>query len=220
MKSSRRFPWAAFFVLVLAGSGASPAAGGETPRYLTGPQTGSARELALAYLGQQGQRLGVTDRNLPSLVVIREYTSQHNGVTHVYLRQHLDGLEVAGADVSVNVARDGSIINVGGAVVSNLDQPVAGRNPTLDATQALQAAARHLGLNSAALPSEPVPSKLVYQPVAKGGVRLAWQLEIEEPSGEHWWNVKVDAATAEVLDIFDYVVQEDFGLPSGATPGP
>jgi extracellular elastinolytic metalloproteinase len=218
MKSSRPFPGVAVLFLFLAASAASAAGGGQSPRFLTGPQKGSAREIALAYLGQQGRSLGVTERDLPSLVVIREYTSPHNGVTHVFLRQHLGGLEVAGADVAVHVARDGSIINVGGGVVSNLAEPAGGRRPTLDAAQALESAARHLGLTVAG----PVPAKLVYQPVGKGAVRLAWQLEIEEPGGEHWWNVKVDAATGAVLDKFDQVVQDDFGkleAPAAKAPG-
>ena len=63
---------------------------------------------------------------------------------------------------------------------------------------------------------EPVPARLVYKLLASGEARLAWQLEIEETSGEHWWNVQVDAETAEVLDTIDYVAHDDFGEPSGA----
>jgi extracellular elastinolytic metalloproteinase len=209
---------AAVLFLSLAGSAAWPAAGGEARRFLTGPQSGPPREIALAYLRGQGQRFGLAGADLSGLVVIREYVSQHNGVTHVYLRQHLNGIEVAGADLAVHVARDGSIVDASGAVVPNLAGQRASQRPSLDEGRAVESALRHLGLTRALVAPDSIPSRLVYQPVDGRTVRLAWQVEIEETSGEHWWNVKVDAADGRVLDVFDYVVSEAWAPEPGAPP--
>jgi hypothetical protein len=54
---------------------------------------------------------------------------------------------------------------------------------------------------------------LVYHPVARDRLRLAWQVEIETPDGDHHWVVTVDAVSGALLDKFDRIVsdQEDVG---------
>lgn len=46
-------------------------------------------------------------------VVKNSYTSAHNGVTHVYLRQMVDGLEVVNGNININVDRSGNVISYG-----------------------------------------------------------------------------------------------------------
>ncbi|KAG0216413.1 Fungalysin/Thermolysin Extracellular metalloproteinase 5 [Mortierella sp. GBA30] len=46
-------------------------------------------------------------------IVKNAYTSKHNGVTHVYLRQRIDGLEVVNGDINVNVDKYGKVISYG-----------------------------------------------------------------------------------------------------------
>ncbi|KAG0314809.1 Fungalysin/Thermolysin Extracellular metalloproteinase 5 [Dissophora globulifera] len=46
-------------------------------------------------------------------IVKNAYTSKHNGVTHVYLRQRIDGLEVINGDINVNVDKRGNVISFG-----------------------------------------------------------------------------------------------------------
>ncbi|KAI9356962.1 Fungalysin metallopeptidase-domain-containing protein [Zopfochytrium polystomum] len=45
------------------------------------------------------------------IVVTDSYTSEHNGVTHVYLIQQVDGLDVANAVANVNIGRNGKVIS-------------------------------------------------------------------------------------------------------------
>ncbi|KAF9909534.1 Fungalysin/Thermolysin Extracellular metalloproteinase 5 [Lobosporangium transversale] len=46
-------------------------------------------------------------------IVKNAYTSGHNGVTHVYLRQVINGLEVVNGDINVNVDKNGNVISYG-----------------------------------------------------------------------------------------------------------
>ncbi|KAG0265214.1 Fungalysin/Thermolysin Extracellular metalloproteinase 5 [Mortierella polycephala] len=46
-------------------------------------------------------------------IVKNAYSTKHNGVTHVYLRQRINGLEVVNGDINVNVDRHGRIISYG-----------------------------------------------------------------------------------------------------------
>ena len=43
------------------------------------------------------------------------YTNKANGVTHVYFRQMINGIEVADGDINVNV-KDGAVISYGDSV--------------------------------------------------------------------------------------------------------
>lgn len=43
------------------------------------------------------------------------YTDANTGVTHVYIRQHVHGLEVINADMNVNV-KDGQVVSYGNSV--------------------------------------------------------------------------------------------------------
>ncbi|KAG0308314.1 Fungalysin/Thermolysin Extracellular metalloproteinase 5 [Linnemannia gamsii] len=70
--------------------------------------TGSASNPAKAATDFVEQRLTSSD-----YIVKNAYTSKHNGVTHVYFRQVVDGLEVVNGDINVNVDKDGNVISFG-----------------------------------------------------------------------------------------------------------
>ena len=73
-----------------------------------------ASERALAYVRSQAPTLGVTLPDLADLVVTSEAPSPQTGVTHVYVRQRFRGIEIVGGDITVTIARDGSITHQDG----------------------------------------------------------------------------------------------------------
>ena len=201
--------------------------------FLTGPREGPPLAIARQYLDDRRQALGLTSADLDDVVVSSQDTSAHTGVTHIYLRQRYRGIDVVGADVNFNIARDGRIISMGGGFVGNLAAAANTRTPANDAVTAARAAARHLDLGpgtairvsrnkggpahemtltGGGVSEQPIPAKLVFQPVASKKLRLAWQLEIQEPGGQHWWVVTVDAASLLILDKVDRVKSD--GSPS------
>lgn len=219
--------------------GATPQRAGEI-RFLTAPNQGDALDIALNYIRDNARALGLSADDLRDVIVTDRYTSRHNGVTHIYLRQRYNGIEVFGADINVNVAADGSIINVGNSFLANLAAAVGAQAPARSAVQAVAAAGRHLGLelnqavevvaqrggparevvlSDAGMAAQDIPARLVYQPVAPGAVRLAWQLELEEPDGENWWLMTVDAETGQVLSQLNYVDHDNWGVPVARTAG-
>ncbi|KAL1918893.1 uncharacterized protein VTP21DRAFT_2274 [Calcarisporiella thermophila] len=54
-------------------------------------------------------------------VVKNVYQSKHNGVTHVYLRQLIDGLEVVNGDMNINVDKKGNVISFGNSFYNEKD---------------------------------------------------------------------------------------------------
>jgi hypothetical protein len=206
---------------------------------LAATAAGSPTDIALAYLRGQKEAFGLTDADFEDVIVTSSYTSGHNGVTHVYLRQRYRGIDVYGAEANVNIRRDGSVIGGGSSFLGNLAAAVRGTAPTNSAVEAVQAAARGVGLqvqgvldvlevrpgpeqftilSKGGISAEPITARLVYQPVGPAEVLLAWHVEIEELSGAHWWSLTVDAASGELLGEEDYIVRDFWGTPVDSAP--
>src|SRR5688572_3998263 len=120
-----------------AGSSSAQAAG-----------TGDALDIALSHVRTSTDELGVSSVDVADLFVTSQYTSRHNGVTHVNLNQRFRDLEVFGGHATVNVARDGRVVFVGGRFVSGLTD--ASGEGELAATEAVAAAAEELDLDDPA----------------------------------------------------------------------
>src|SRR5436309_1276729 len=71
---------------------ASAAAAAPPGRYLTGPSNADPLEIAGKYLSENRASLGLEAGDVADWVVSDRYTTPHNGVTHVYLRQRLGGI--------------------------------------------------------------------------------------------------------------------------------
>ncbi|MFE9201297.1 M36 family metallopeptidase [Micromonospora sp. NPDC007230] len=184
----------------------------------------------MSYLRAHPGDFKVAAGDLSDLAVASSSTSRHNGVTHINLAQRYKDLDVFGAMTTVNIARDGSVIFVGGAgtLVSGLSDKASG-TASLDAVEAVQAAADGLDLADPANPKvmsrsdgaaqrtvvsgsgisdQPIPAKLGWQPT-DDGLRLAWQLVIDDSSDTHLWNASVDAQTGKLLNAEDWTTHED-----------
>ena len=89
-------------------------------RFLTGPSSGDPVEIAQRFVAENRASYRLEASDLSDQIVESRYVSRNNGVTHVYLHQRLEGIEVYNAVLNVNVARDGRIINVGNRFVTGL----------------------------------------------------------------------------------------------------
>ena len=184
---------------------------------------------ALAYAQANPGALGATGADVTDLAVTSAYTSTHNGVTHVNLNQRYAGLEVFGAHATVNVAADGRVVFVGGGFEANLAAASSGVD--LDAAEAVEAAADALDLaepenlrvlslslggaqesvvSGGGISDERIPARLGWQQT-KAGLRLAWQLVIDDTSDAHLWNATVDAGSGELLAVDDWTDHDTRG---------
>lgn len=191
-------------------------------------------ETALRYLADKRVELGLTEADIADVAVIDHYVSDRTQVTHVYLRQRFQGIEVFSGNANINLAPDGGLLSYGSDFVVNLAVAVNDTTPLLDPIQATEAGAALLGLtlieplqvleerggpakevvlSDGGIALSPIPVKLVYQP-AESAVRLAWNLEIEEASGGHWWSIRVDAETGELLSKHDFMDRDNFDTAS------
>ncbi|HSL11487.1 MAG TPA: M36 family metallopeptidase [Actinomycetota bacterium] len=187
-----------------------------------GASTDRAVSIAIAHLEAQPGSVGATSAGVRELAVSSAYTSKHNGLTHVNLNQRHEGLDVFGAHATVNVDASGKVVFVGGGFERGL--AVASSGAELDATAAVAAAADGLGLDEperlrvlslsvgsaqeavlsgGGISDEPIQARLGWQPT-KDGLRLAWQLTIDDASDAHLWNATVDASSGDLLAKDDW----------------
>jgi extracellular elastinolytic metalloproteinase len=184
---------------------------------------GDVLGIALSYVRQNATEFGVTRSDVGDLVVTSRYRSAHSGVTHVNLNQRFRGLEVFGAHATVNVASTKEVIFAAGAFESGL-RAASSDDAGLAATDAVEAAAVGLDLDRpaalrvlsrrggaaqetvlsrAGISNTPINAHLGWQPT-KAGLRLAWQVVIDDASAAHLWNATVDAATGKLLEAEDW----------------
>jgi extracellular elastinolytic metalloproteinase len=229
----------AFFIISVGGTAVASdqsAQSSSSPRFLTGPNRGAPLDIALDYISRNRESLGLTQADVSDFIVTDQYTSRHNGITHIYLRQVYRDIEVFGANININIARDGSVINMGNQFISDLASGINTAEPGLTAVDAVHAAAQSLNLtisevvveqekfnddarttllSDGGISLEAIPARLVYQPVERQGVRLAWEVEIYELDAQNWWNIRIDAQTGAELGRFNYVIHDNFGEPGG-----
>ncbi len=193
------------------------------PSSLSASDSGAADDAlarALAYVGKNPADLGVTSADVSDLYATSTVRSAHSGVTHVNLNQRFQGLEVFGGHSTVNVAADGRIVFAAGSFVRNL-RDAGPAEAELDAVAAVEAAADALGLaeprnlrlldesgeeavvSAGGISNGSIPARLGWQ-ATTGGLRLAWQVTIDDSSAAHLWNAAVDARTGKLLDSADW----------------
>ena len=197
---------------------------------LTGSGKGISLDKVLQFMQQNSNKLGLNSSDLADVVVTDQYTDAHNNVTHIYLRQRINGIEVLFANAGVHIDKEGRIVSLNSTMISGLNQSFNTQSPALTPEQAVAASAQYLGLtfsdalrvleshsgaavetvfSKGGISLDPIRVKLVYQPVSQQSVRLAWQVEIYPLDAQHWWNLRVDANTGKILAVTDYVDRDE-----------
>jgi extracellular elastinolytic metalloproteinase len=196
---------------------------------------------ALGYLEDGAVDLGVTSADFADVFVMSRVNSKHNGVSHFNFNQRFRGLEVFGGQVTVSVDSRGRLVHASGSPVS-LGGPADSAD--LSAIDAVEATAEGLNLadpsgltilsggaaSAEALVSRggisrgPIPAKLGWQSTADG-LKLAWQVEIDDASSISIWNAAVDADTGELLAAVDLTIQDEHddlaaSVSGGSLPAP
>lgn len=165
-------------------------------------------------------------------VITSQHTSRTSGITHVYYSQTLNGIEINGSQSSIHIYPNGRVLKSNNQFVKNVAQKSAGRtNVSINAIQAVQAAANHLGysisenlsvierkstvnqesvLSKGGISLSDIPAKLVYQITEDNKLALSWDISIEEIAQQNWWSVRVDATSSSILDQVNWMSSCNF----------
>ena len=183
------------------------------------------------YVDSNKKSSNKTSYNYQDLLVKREVYSKRSKVTHLYLAQTYQGVEIHNAVSSVSIKND-KVFFFGERSINNINSKVNTTTPQLNAKQAIITAAEKLNLGNIGeleeissknnsykfskgdISESEIPVKLVYQPVNNGkDLKLAWDIFIQTTDGKNWWSIRIDATTGEILDKQDMVVSCTFHIP-------
>ena len=214
----------------------------QTTAFLTDANPGNPLDIAMQYIRREALQAGLYSRtDLSDLVVKNQYTSSHNGVTHIYLRQRLKGIEVCGADIDIHISDDGKVICMRNQSVRHLSTKKKMSTPLLTAQQAIHYAAKHLGLqmteplfviqasgdlaktltmSHGGISQRDIPMKLMYFATPQGDLTLVWDLVIQPWEQNHWWHLNVHTTTGEVVWKNDWVWESRYQVYTLPTESP
>jgi extracellular elastinolytic metalloproteinase len=198
-----------------------------------------AAAAATAFLEERASEHGLTAADVRDLRTSSVVPDTGTGLTHVYLQQQVEGIDVAEAIVNVAVDSDGQVVRVASTAVKGAAGRVNADGPELTDVQAARRASAALDLTpdgtfrstdrpsgldrtrelgDGGVSTDPIPANLVYQLSDKGALRLAWELVISPEDGENWWQVRIDAATGRELERDDWVQHDSESYEVYATP--
>ena len=82
--------------------------------YLTEPSNRKPQEIALDFVRKHKETFGLSEEHLQQIAEKKSRSSKHNGASHVYLEQQIDGHRVSGMGLTVNIDKKGRIVSAGG----------------------------------------------------------------------------------------------------------
>lgn len=203
---------------------------------------------ARKFLDDYRQLLGLTAQDDADLEVTDEVVSRDNGASHVYLRQRRQGIPVYDGQLQVDIDGEGRLQSISNNGMRGLAASLAFTRPTLSASQAVTAAAQHLGISTQTPPevfesgtdpqqttrltepelsTEDIVMRLMWLPIRDKLTRLVWNFQIHTPDGQHVYDFTVDAKSGKVWTRFDWIASanyqvypQPFESPDQASPAP
>lgn len=166
-----------------------------------------------------------------NIKVTNAYASRHNAVTHVYVRQLVNDLEVVNGVGNINVGKNGEILSVGnsfysGPIPEKSSTSINGKHSAIDAVKAL---ANLLGKDAgelvqvqeltASVPTftvsgtkfalKDVPAVLKYF-ISGTRLTLVWDILVEME--DNMYNSFVSAESNEVVSLIDWVADASYNV--------
>ncbi|NDJ12164.1 MAG: hypothetical protein EBY17_13385 [Acidobacteriia bacterium] len=188
---------------------------------LTRPSGSPAAEIGLDYLRASAGELKLDAPGISGAYLATQYKTDHNGVTHLIFKQQFRGMNVLNAEWTINIDRDGQILNSGGMLFNAPadDMPLPGPttileaarsalrtvNPKLAETFAPRTSVRRTEMQGAIRLSAPglpedMEGELVWYAV-RGLVRPAWLIYLTDEDGYSRYATVVDNDSRKTLAI-------------------
>ena len=184
------------------------------------------------FLIHKAKDLNLSENEIKKIKITDEYQSKHNGVTHTYLIQYHQGIEIIDAVANINTNKSGQIISMHQSFVADIDKKVNAIQPALSAVSAVKKACDFVPLkpkekfkiterfntanqrcliSDGGIASGDIKARLVYhQPKETKTLRLTWLIEIYEKELQHYWVLRIDAQDGQLLKKNDAVIHCSF----------
>jgi hypothetical protein len=185
-------------------------------------QSHEYNELIINYLKNHKSDYDFKDGDIEQFVVTDSYYSENTDLTQVYINQTYEGIRVFNAISSVAV-KEGKVFYYANRFLNNISTKVNTTSPSYSPVSAIQKVATELELGNvqnieelehdvnkyifsdAGISTENIQVELVY--VQRGeDLILAWDFIVFAKNNKHWWSVRVNATTNELLESKDLIL--------------
>src|SRR5262245_152643 len=189
---------------------AAPALLGQTAKRQAGPQGQTPQQIASEFMASSAV---IAPDDLSSVYLAKQYTSAHNGVTHLVYKQRFQGFDVYNGAWIANIDSEGRVLNTGGKLFAAPDPVDLGnqiqsivaaqsamyavnpkRKGTLKALVVPSTDSKGLLRYSAEGETSDVEGRMVWY-AHRGNLLLAWVFNVLDEDGVSSYNVAVEVAT-------------------------
>ena len=185
------------------------------------------KQVVSSHLNSKKQALGLTANDISQIAVVSDGYSKSMDVQNVYVTQQYNGIDVFNS-VSGFAIRNGAVLSEAMKFEANVQNRINTTSPSVTPSLAVTKAANALGLISpnnlellsnegntyvygpAGISLNDIPVKLVYLPMEDSTMRLAWDLSIYLLDASHYYSVRIDAVSGQMLEKTDWVVSCTF----------
>jgi extracellular elastinolytic metalloproteinase len=169
------------------------------------------------YLQEHADSWNLKSSDFSNMELVSSASSKAVNTKHLKVRQTKNGVSIINGFGIVTVAND-QVVHVTANFVS-IPEPT--NQPSLSATEALNTAFKHLNIpntriqqlkntgkvylfSKEGISKEDIPVKLVLGEY-KGQLLYMWDLSIYPLSSEHWWSLRLNAETGEIVFQNDWI---------------
>ena len=177
------------------------------------------QQIALDHLRLKGESWDLSSSDISEMRVTDEYTSEHNGVTHIYFVQQYNGVDVYQSVYNANIL-DGDILYAGQRLVPGISDRISPANgDIMNAESAVATTLGHLEVavrgplfvkerrtantivfDKGAVSRLDIVATKVYAPLRDGNYVLAWDVMIEPVDATDIWSIRINASSGTLID--------------------
>ena len=180
--------------------------------------------LIINYLEGKKSDFNFKDRDLEQLVITNTYYSESTDITQVYLNQTFQGIKIFNIISSVAI-KDDQVFYYANRFLSSISDKVNATEPVFSPISAIQKVATHFELGitqniqqleydenryvftDSGISTQNIVVELVYVK-SEENLKLAWDFIIYTKDSKHWWNVRVNAVTNEIIEFNEALEDE------------
>jgi len=184
------------------------------------------------YLKDNAKDYDFTTSDVSDLYINSELYSEASKTTNLYINQQYQGIKIYNAISNVTI-KENQVVYFVNNFVGDVSEKVNTTTPNIGARQAILKALQHFGISgvtnlnemstrghsflfsSGNVSQTDIPVLLNLTPTENGTIRLSWDLSIQTLDNSHWWSVRIDAVTGEVLSIADWILSCNFDNSKG-----
>ena len=159
-------------------------------------------------------------------VITSQSSSKDIGVSHVYLRQTLNGIEIFNANPALHFDKNGNVFSFSNAFIKSAKSKLVASNNNTSYNKAIEIVAKQLGLSvnfsvnktnpqtneyiviDKKASSQDIKAKL-YCLLLDKEIRQVWNIEFFDDKTGDWWNKRVDVNTGKIIDENNWTTQCD-----------